>query len=421
MKVKVRRRSEIWLYNDGELLHNSLYNVPRTTYNEWRLCGDKNRCTLYIVRSTIKYFVQFLLSKLKNNSMALLFSPLTLGSLTLRNRIVVSPMCEYCSYDGFANDWHLVHLGSRAVGGAGLIITEAAAVLPEGRITAQDLGIWKDDHIEFLKRITDFIKAQGCAVGIQLAHAGRKASTMVPWEGNGKVPEADGGWVPDAPSAVAFSDDYPMPVALDLAGIARVVKAFTLAAERALKAGFQVVEIHAAHGYLLHEFLSPFSNERVDDYGGSFENRIRLLLEVVAAVQTVWPADHPLFVRISATDWADGGWTIDDSVNLAAILKTKGVHLVDCSSGGNLSKVKYPVGPGYQVPFAEAVRKVGIPTGAVGMITGADQAESILQEGQADLVIIAREFLRNPYFPLHAARELGEDVAWPVQYERAKR
>lgn len=359
-------------------------------------------------------------SKLKNGSMALLFSPFTMGSLTLRNRIVVSPMCEYSSYDGFANDWHLVHLGSRAVGGAGLVITEAAAVLPEGRITSHDLGIWKDDHIEFLKRITDFVKAQGAAAGIQLAHAGRKASTQRPWEGNSKVLESEGGWVPDAPSAVAFKDDYPMPVALDLAGIARITNAFKLAAARALKAGFQVIEIHAAHGYLLHEFLSPFSNERTDDYGGSFKNRIRLLLEVVAAVRTVWPADHPLFVRISATDWADGGWTIDDSVNLAAILKTKGVDLVDCSSGGNLPKVKIPVGPGYQVPFAEAVRKVGIPTGAVGMITDAVQAEAILQEGQADLVIMARELLRDPYFPLHAARQLGAHVQWPVQYERAK-
>ena len=352
--------------------------------------------------------------------MSNLFSPLTIGGVTFKNRLVVSPMCEYSSFDGFANDWHLVHLGSRAVGGAGLIITEAAAVLPEGRITPKDLGIWKDDHIEFLKRITDFLQAQGAVAGIQLAHAGRKASTMVPWEGNGKIAEADGAWVPDAPSAVAFSETYPQPVALDLEGIESVVNAFKKAAERSLKAGFKVIEIHAAHGYLIHEFLSPFSNERHDNYGGSFDNRIRLLLEVVAAVREVWPADHPLFVRISSTDWADGGWTVDDSVNLGAILKTKGVDLIDCSTGGNLAKVKIPVGPGYQVPFADQVRKAGILTGAVGMITTAEQAEEILKAGQADLIVIAREFLRDPYFPLHAAKTLGDDVKWPVQYERAK-
>ncbi|PUZ26987.1 2,4-dienoyl-CoA reductase [Chitinophaga costaii] len=352
--------------------------------------------------------------------MSKLFSPLTIGSVTLKNRVVVSPMCEYSSYDGFANDWHLVHLGSRAVGGAGLILTEAAAVLPEGRITSHDLGIWKDDHIEYLQRITNFIKDQGAVAGIQLAHAGRKASTMRPWEGNSKVPELEGGWVPDAPSAVPFKDNYPVPMALDLAGIARITDAFRQSAARALKAGFQVVEIHAAHGYLLHEFLSPFSNERHDDYGGSFENRIRLLLEVVDAVQQSWPADHPLFVRISATDWAEGGWTAEDSVNLAAILKNKGVHVIDCSSGGNLPTAKIPIGPGYQVPFADLVRKVGILTGAVGMITTAEQAESILQEGKADLIIMARELLRNPYFPLYAAKALGDDIKWPIQYDRAK-
>jgi 2,4-dienoyl-CoA reductase-like NADH-dependent reductase (Old Yellow Enzyme family) len=352
--------------------------------------------------------------------MSSLFTPLTLRSLTLKNRIVVSPMCMYSSQDGFANDWHLVHLGSRAVGGAGLIITEAAAVAPEGRITPDDLGIWKDEHIEGLKRITTFIRAQGSVAGIQLAHAGRKASTYTSWKGEGQVPEADGGWTTVGPSAVAFSPSYPLPVALEAAGLAQVVVDFRAAAVRALAAGFQVVEVHAAHGYLLHEFLSPLSNQRTDTYGGSFENRIRLLVEVVEATRAVWPAELPLLVRISATDWTEGGWTAEDSVALATVLKSKGVDLIDCSTGGNVA-ASIPVGPLYQTPFAERVkREAGIPTGAVGLITSAPEADAIISAGQADVVLLAREFLRDPYFPLHAAFELGETVPWPVQYERAK-
>jgi 2,4-dienoyl-CoA reductase-like NADH-dependent reductase (Old Yellow Enzyme family) len=311
--------------------------------------------------------------------MSSLFTPLTLRSITLRNRIVVSPMCMYSSLDGFANDWHLVHLGSRAVGGAGLIITEAAAVTPEGRITPDDLGIWKDEHIAGLQRITSFIRAQGAVAGIQLAHAGRKASTYTSWKGHGQVPEADGGWPPVAPSAVAFAPNYPTPVALDAAGLRQVAADFRAAAVRALAAGFQVVELHAAHGYLLHEFLSPLSNQRTDAYGGSWENRIRLLLEVVEATRQVWPAELPLLVRISATDWTEGGWTAEESVALAAVLKTKGVDLIDCSTGGNVPAATIPVGPLYQTVFAEQVkREAGIPTGAVGMITTAAEAESII-------------------------------------------
>ncbi|MBC6989887.1 NADPH dehydrogenase NamA [Hymenobacter sp. BT491] len=353
---------------------------------------------------------------------AKLFSPLRLRGLELKNRIVVSPMCEYSSQDGFANDWHLVHLGSRAVGGAGLIIFEATAVSPEGRITPDDLGIWKDEHIEMLKRITSFIESQGSVSGVQLAHAGRKASTSSPWKGGVKVPEDQGGWQTVAPSALPFSDAYPMPVALDEAGIQKVLDDFRAATKRCLEAGFKVIEIHAAHGYLLHEFFSPLSNQRTDHYGGSFENRIRLLLEVVAAVREIWPTDHPLFVRISATDWTEGGWSIEDSVALANVLKTKDVDLIDASTGGNVPNARIPVGPGYQVEFAARIRQeTGIPTGAVGIITDARQAETILENNQADLIIMAREFLRDPYFPLHAAQELGADVPWPVQYERAKR
>ncbi|GAA4016370.1 NADH:flavin oxidoreductase/NADH oxidase [Hymenobacter fastidiosus] len=327
----------------------------------------------------------------------------------------------YSSQDGFANDWHLVHLGSRAVGGAGLVITEAAAVSPEGRITPDDLGIWQDEHIEGLRRITSFIREQGAVVGIQLAHAGRKASTYTSWKGAGRVPEAEGGWQTVAPSAGPFAANYPIPVALDAAGLNKVVADFRAAAGRALAAGFQLIELHAAHGYLLHEFLSPLSNQRTDAYGGSFENRIRLLLEVVAATRAVWPAELPLLVRLSATDWTAGGWTADDSVALAAILKTKGVDLIDCSSGGNVPTAAIPVGPLYQVPFAERLkREAGVLTGAVGLITTAAEAEAILSNGQADLVLLARELLRDPYFPLHAAHELGEEVVWPDQYVRAR-
>jgi 2,4-dienoyl-CoA reductase-like NADH-dependent reductase (Old Yellow Enzyme family) len=355
--------------------------------------------------------------------MSALFEPLTLRGLTFKNRIVVSPMCQYSAQDGFANDWHLVHLGSRAVGGASLLIQEATAVSPEGRITPEDLGIWKDEHIEFQQRINQFIEAQGCVPGVQLAHAGRKASTYTSWiaPGHGAVPESEGGWQVVAPSAIKFSDDYPQPVALDAAGLQKVIADFRSATERSLAAGFKIIELHAAHGYLLHQFLSPLSNQRTDTYGGSFENRIRLLLEVVAAVRQVLPAELPLFVRISATDWTEGGWTADESVQLAAILKDHGVDLVDASTGGNVPTAKIPVGPGYQVEFAERIkRETGLATGAVGLITTPEEAENIVASGQADLVLLAREELRDPYFPLHAAHTLGAEVAWPVQYERAK-
>jgi len=351
--------------------------------------------------------------------MSTLFEPFTLRGLTLKNRIVVSPMCQYSSVDGFANDWHLVHLGSRAVGGASLLILEATAVSPEGRITPDDLGIWQDEHVEFLRRINQFIDAQGCVSGVQLAHAGRKASTYAPWKGSGAV--AEGGWETVAPSAIAFADNYPLPVELDAVGLKKVIADFRAAAERSVQAGFRLIEIHAAHGYLLHQFLSPLSNQRTDTYGGSFENRIRLMLEVVAAVRQVVPDDFPIVVRISATDWTESGWTPDESVQLATWLRDRGVDLIDCSTGGNVPHAKIPVGPGYQVEFAERIRReVGIPTGAVGLITTPAEAEAIVASGQADLVLLAREELRDPYFPLHAAHELGADVAWPVQYERAK-
>jgi len=353
--------------------------------------------------------------------MPTLFEPLALRGVTLKNRIAVSPMCQYSSVDGFATDWHLVHLGARAVGGAGLVISEAAAVSPEGRITPDDLGIWKDAHLPMLQRITAFLAAQGSVAGIQLAHAGRKASTLSPWKGPGAVAETDGGWPAVAPSAGPFAEAYPLPVALDAAGIAKVVADFRAAAQRALAAGFRVIELHAAHGYLLHEFLSPLSNQRTDGYGGPFENRIRLLLEVVAATREVWPEELPLFVRLSVTDWTEGGWNADESVQLAALLKGRGVDLVDCSTGGNVPQAPIPVGPGYQVPFAERIkRETGILTGAVGLITTAAEAEAIVANGQADVVLLAREFLREPYFPLFAAQDLGVDMPWPVQYERAR-
>jgi 2,4-dienoyl-CoA reductase-like NADH-dependent reductase (Old Yellow Enzyme family) len=353
--------------------------------------------------------------------MSELFSPITFRGVTLPNRIAVSPMCEYSCEDGFANDWHLVHLGSRAVGGAGLVITEATAVLPEGRITPGDLGIWKGEHIAPLRRVVEFGHEQGARMGIQLAHAGRKASMAVPWDGDRLLATAEGGWANvTAPSAIAFTDHYAQPTELDAAGIVRVKQAFADAAGRALKAGFDVVEIHSAHGYLLHEFLSPLSNKRIDEYGGSFENRIRLLLEAVDAVRGVWPEQRPLFVRISATDWTDGGWDIDQSVALAKVLKAHGVDLIDTSSGGNVMGAKIPTGPGYQVPFAERIRKeAGIATGAVGQITEAKQAEAIVSSGQADVVLLARQMLRDPYWPLHAAEVLGVDVTWPRQYLRA--
>ena len=350
-----------------------------------------------------------------------LFDPLPLRSLTLANRIAVSPMCQYACGDGSATDWHLVHLGSRAAGGAGLVFTEATAVTAAGRISPQDLGIWQDAHVEPLARITRFIHAQGAHAGIQLAHAGRKASTWRPWDGQGAVPASAGGWSEVvAPSALPFAPDYPAPRALDEPGIAAVVRAFAAAARRASAAGFHVIEIHAAHGYLLHQFLSPLSNRRSDRYGGSFENRTRLAREVVSAVRAAWPDALPLFVRISATDWAEGGWDLEQSVELARELKRLGVDLVDCSSGGTVPGAKIPMGPGYQTPFAERIRReAGIATGAVGMITQPAQAAHSVRTGQADLVILARAMLRDPYWPLRAARELGQAVTWPVQYLRA--
>ncbi len=354
--------------------------------------------------------------------MSQLFQPFTLRQLKLPNRIAVSPMCQYSAKAGMANDWHLVHLGSRAVGGAGLVIIEATAVSPEGRISPDDLGIWSDEHVEPLRRITRFIEAQGAFAGVQLAHAGRKASTWRPWLGkHGSVPIAAGGWTPIGPSSIAFSPEHAVPTALDDAGNAGIVQAFVEAAERSLAAGFKVAEVHAAHGYLLHQFLSPLSNQREDRYGGSFDNRIRLLLEVTTAVREVWPEELPLFVRLSATDWVDDGWNADETVELARRLRDIGVDLIDVSSGGTAANADIPVGPGYQTQFAERVRKeAGIATGTVGMITEAVQAEHILRTGQADLILLARELLRDPYWPLHAAEDLRDSsVAWPAQYVRA--
>jgi 2,4-dienoyl-CoA reductase-like NADH-dependent reductase (Old Yellow Enzyme family) len=352
--------------------------------------------------------------------MASLFDPLPLRGLTIPNRILVSPMCEYSSVEGFANDWHFVHLGSRAVGGAAVVFTEATAVTGEGRISPEDLGIWKDQHVDALARIVRFIHDEGRYAGIQLAHAGRKGSTRRPWEPSGAVPPTQGGWEPVGPTTHPFTDGYPTPRALSQDEIPTVVDAFRLAAQRALDAGFDIVEIHAAHGYLIHEFLSPLVNTRTDGYGGSFEHRIRLCLEIVDAVRRVWPERQPVFVRISSTDWVPGGWTIEDSVTLGRRLRDAGVDLIDCSSAGNLAKVDIPLGPGYQVPFSERIRReVGVATGAVGLITTPQQADAIIQSGQADCVLLAREMLRDPYFPLRAARELGRAVDWPAQYLRA--
>jgi len=354
--------------------------------------------------------------------MSQLFTPLEIRDIVLGNRIVVSPMCQYSSHDGMADDWHLVHLGSRAVGGAGLVFTEATAVSPEGRISPHDLGIWKDEHIDPLRRIVKFVRAQGSEIGIQLAHAGRKASVKEPWNGGKLIRESAGGWRPLAPSAVAYSENYAMPVELTKEGIQRIKDEFGAAARRAMLAGFKVLEIHAAHGYLIHEFLSPLSNLRKDEYGGSWENRTKLILEIVETVRTVWPAGYPLFVRISATDWTEGGWSLEEAVLLAAGLKKKGVDLIDCSSGGLVPTQKIAAGPGYQVGFSERIRKeTGILTGAVGVITDPVQAETILATGQADLVSMARQLLRDPYFPLHAADELRyHEIHWPLQYERAR-
>ena len=354
--------------------------------------------------------------------MAKLFEPLRLRSLTLPNRLVVSPMCQYSSNDGFANDWHLVHLGSRAVGRPAIVFTEATAVLPEGRISPEDLGIWKDEHIEILARIVRFIDQQGSIAGMQLAHAGFKASTRSPWLGGGPIEVKDGGWRPTySASSVPFTDGWIVPEALDQAGIRRVTDAFVAAAKRALTAGFRVLELHAAHGYLIHEFLSPITNKRTDEYGGSFENRTRFAREVVTAVRKVWPENLPLFMRISATDWVESGWTPEESVELAKMVHQLGIDLIDCSTGGLVPHAKIPLGPGYQVPFSRKVRtEAGIPTGAVALISEAKQADEILQNGDADVILMARQFLRDPYVPLHAAKELGVELEWPIQYGRAK-
>lgn len=353
----------------------------------------------------------------------LLFTPLKLRELTFKNRIFVSPMCQYSAEDGVPNNWHLVHLGSRAVGGAALVIVEATAVKDIGRISLGDLGIWNQKQVEAFKPITQFIREQGSIPGIQLAHAGRKASTAIPWKGAGKVETAAGGWTPEAPSAVNFAANYPAPKEIAIDEIDGLVSDFVASTKRAQEAGFQVIELHMAHGYLLHEFLSPLSNKRQDNYGGSLENRMRFPLKVAKAVREAWPAQWPVFVRISATDWVpEGGWDLEQSEVFAGELKKLGIDLIDCSTGGNVEKATIPVGPGYQVQFASNIRKKAqIPTGAVGMITSPAQAEMILHEGMADVVILARELLRDPYFPLHAAKELSVDVPWPVQYERAKK
>ncbi len=351
-----------------------------------------------------------------------LFSPFQLRDVVFRNRIGISPMCQYSCEDGFATDWHLVHLGSRAVGGAAMVMAEATAVAPEGRISPQDLGIWKDAHIEPLARVARFIQEQGAVPAIQIAHAGRKASTAAPWNGGQPVGIVEGGWSPVlAPSAIPFDETSQTPHAMTLADIEALKGAFADAARRALKAGFQVLELHAAHGYLLHSFLSPLSNQRNDAYGGSLENRMRLLLEITTEARQIWPEILPLWVRISASDWAEGGWDVEQSVQLAIELKQRGVDLIDVSSGGAVPDAKIQTGPGYQVPFAEKIRQeAGIPTAAVGMITEAQQANAIIESGQADMALLARESLRDPYWPLHAAHQLGMNPVWPKQYERGK-
>jgi 2,4-dienoyl-CoA reductase-like NADH-dependent reductase (Old Yellow Enzyme family) len=349
-----------------------------------------------------------------------LFDPLPLRGLTLAHRILLSPMCQYSSRDGFANEWHEVHLRSRAVGGAAIVFTEATAVTADGRISPQDLGIWSDEHVHELARITRFVRDQRSVAGIQLAHAGRKGSTAPPWDGRAAVGAEDGGWQPVGPTSQPFTEGYPVPRTLDTHEMPAIVDAFTLAARRALAAGFEVAEVHAAHGYLIHQFLSPLINTRTDRYGGSFENRTRLCLEIVDGVRAVWPERLPLFVRISATDWAPGGWDLDQSVELSRLLRDCGVDLIDCSSGGAVPHATIAVGPGYQVPFAERIRReANIATGAVGMITTSTQADDIIRGGQADCVLLAREMLRDPYFPMRAAQELGHPLLWPRQYLRA--
>jgi 2,4-dienoyl-CoA reductase-like NADH-dependent reductase (Old Yellow Enzyme family) len=352
-----------------------------------------------------------------------LFDPLQIRDISFRNRIAVSPMCEYSSEDGFANDWHLVHLGSRAVGGAGAVLTEAIAVVPEGRISPSDLGIWKDAHIENLARLVRFLRQHGAIAGTQLAHAGFKASTDVPWHNHGTpVPIAEGGWRPIySTTSKGFTPESIQPEALTPGAISLVISAFAEAARRSLEAGFELIEIHGAHGYLIHQFLSPLVNTRTDQYGGSFENRTRILREIIEGVRKVWPERLPLWLRISASDWTEGGWTVEDSIALARQVEPLGVDLIDASSGGIVPTAKIPLGPGYQTPFAERIRKeAGILTGAVGMITSPEQAQHIIGTGQADLVLLAREFLRDPYWPLRAAHALRREITWPKQYERAR-
>ena len=352
--------------------------------------------------------------------MSQLFSPLTLKSVTFKNRVFVSPMCQYACQDGLPNDWHLVHLGARAVGGAGLVMTEAAAVLPEGRISPQDAGLWSDAQAAAWQRIAAFLRANGAVPAIQLAHAGRKASTFAPWRGSGQVAPEQGGWPVVGPSAGAFADNYPAPRAMTREEIADCIDAFAAAAARARDAGFQVAEVHGAHGYLIHEFLSPLVNTRTDAYGGSLENRMRFALETVRAVRRVWPDALPLFVRLSASDWAEGGWDLEQTIVLARRLREEGADLIDVSSGGAVAHARMTIRPGYQVPFARAVRReAGIAVGAVGLITAAAQAEQIIADGDADCVLLARAMLRDPYWPLHAARELGVAVEWPDAYKRA--
>lgn len=354
--------------------------------------------------------------------MSKLFSSIKIRNVELKNRIAVSPMCQYSSINGVPNDWHLVHLGSRAAGGAGLIFTEATAVSPEGRISPDDAGIWNEEQVNAYKRITTFIKSQNSVPGIQLAHAGRKASTYSPWKGKGEVTVENGGWQTLAPSSIPFADNYPNPKEMDEKDISLVVEQFSHAAKRSIDAGFEIIELHFAHGYLVHEFYSPISNQRKDKYGGTLENRCRLAIEIAKSVRETIPKGTPLFARISSTDWIDNGWDIDQSVELAKLLKDAGVDLIDCSSGGNVLKVQIPAGPGYQIPFAQRIKNaVNILTGGVGLITSAEQAEQIIRTGQADLVILAREMLRDPYWTLHAAKKLNVDLQdFPKQYLRAR-
>lgn len=349
-----------------------------------------------------------------------LFSPYPSRSVVLKNRIGVSPMCQYSAVDGLPNQWHVVHLGSRAVGGAGLVVVEAAAVAPEARISSADVGIWSDDHVDAFRPITAFVKSQGAVPAIQLAHAGRKGSTEVPWVGRKAVAEQDGGWQPMAPSAIRFQDDYPMPREMTEADIARVIDEFVVAARRSVEAGFEVLELHMGHGYLVHQFLSPLANHRDDGYGGPFEKRVAFAMRLVEAVRTEWPQRLPLFVRLSATDWIDGGWDLPQSVRLARLMRAAGVDLIDCSSGSITPQSQGPMAPNFQVPLAQAIRReAGIATAAVGLITEARQAEQILAEGSADLVFLARALLQDPYWPLRAAQELEGKATWPIQYERA--